>query len=198
MSARAALLAAMLCAALAMVTVGCTGEASTAPSSSSGGYGGGGVFSISSPAFEANGLMPKRHATVAAGGENVSPPYEWRNVPAGTESFAMVVIDEHPIANGWVHWAVAGLPADARGLPAAASRTSMPTSALELRNSFGSAGWGGPQPPVGTGRHEYRATIFALDTADLEISPESSATQLLAAIKGHVLGQASVAGSYSR
>lgn len=134
----------------------------------------------------------------AAGGENISPPYEWRNAPEGTRSFALVVVDEHPMANGWVHWAVFALPAETRRLAAGASGSSMPAGAVELRSTFGSRGWGGPEPPPGSGRHEYKATLYALDITDPGVATDASAAELLRAIEGRVLGQASVSGFFSR
>lgn len=199
MNAHATRLALLLCAVVALAVSGCTGAGEPkVPTGSSGGYGGRAMFSISSPAFEANGLMPKEHAMQAAGGQNVSPPYEWRNTPAGTKSFALVVVDEHPMANGWVHWAVAALPAETRRLAAGASGASIPAGAIELRNTFGSQGWGGPEPPSGSGRHEYKATLYALDIADPGVANGASAAELLRAIEGHVLGQTSVSGFFSR
>lgn len=142
--------------------------------------------------------MPLRFAMEGAGGENVSPPYRWSDAPEATASFVLVVIDAHPVAHGWVHWAVADVPAGESVLPEGASGRAMPSGSVELENTFGFAGWGGPQPPRGTGAHDYRATVYALDTAVLGVRAGSSAADLMRAMEGHVLATASVSGLFER
>ena len=60
-------------------------------------------FVLSSPAFKDGTLMPKKMANNTAGsancvGENISPPLNWANPPAGTKSFALTMVD--PEARG--------------------------------------------------------------------------------------------------
>src|SRR5215470_13215582 len=45
-------------------------------------------------------------------GENVSPPLAWTNVPSGTKSFALLMVDpEGRSGLGVVHWVAYGIPA---------------------------------------------------------------------------------------
>ena len=56
-------------------------------------------------------------------GENKSPALEWKNPPAGTKSFALLVHDPDAPSGGagfW-HWIVYNIPADATSLPEGAS-----------------------------------------------------------------------------
>ena len=49
-------------------------------------------------------------------GENVSPPLAWSNPPAGTKSFALVMVD--PEGRGGlsvIHWVAYGIPASVTG-----------------------------------------------------------------------------------
>ena len=89
----------------------------------------------------------------AAGGQNRSLPFQWHDAPEGTRSFALSIVDPHPVANNWVHWLVIDIPAETGELRGGASGREMPPGARELRNGFGQAGYGGPQPPPGSGDH---------------------------------------------
>lgn len=74
----------------------------------------------------------------------------------------------------------------------------MPKGARELRNTFGFLGYGGPQPPSGLGRHEYRLTMYALDVASLDLPADVSLGAFEKAAAAHSLGTAEVSGFYAR
>lgn len=153
---------------------------------------------LTSPAFANGSGIPAEHASAAAGGRNTSPPLEWNAPPEGTASFALECVDMHPRANRWVHWLVADIPPQATSLPTGASRAAMPPPSRELPNTFGTPGWGGPQPPPGSGAHTYRFTLYALDVPALGVPDRSSAEQFRAALDGHVLAQAALEGTFER
>ena len=85
----------------------------------------------------------------------VSPLLIWSAPPAGTSELALLVTDDD--AGGFVHWAVAGIPAAAGEVGEGAPITG----AVEGRNDFGDPGWSGPCPPAGA-PHTYRFTLYAL------------------------------------
>jgi Raf kinase inhibitor-like YbhB/YbcL family protein len=59
-------------------------------------------------------------------------------------------------------------------------------------------GYDGPCPPWNdTIPHHYVFTLYALDVAECGVSGTFRGADVLAAIKGHVLGQASITGVYS-
>jgi Raf kinase inhibitor-like YbhB/YbcL family protein len=153
---------------------------------------------VNSPAFADGKRIPTEHATTAAGGRNLSIPLEWTNAPEGTQSYAIEVIDLHPLARQWVHWLAVDVPAETTRLEAGASTTAMPPGARELENGFGVRGWGGPQPPRGTGPHEYRATVYALDSPSVELATRASLDEFRAALEPITLGSASVSGTFER
>jgi hypothetical protein len=133
------------------------------------------------------------------GGSNVSIPYAWGDAPAATKSFVLVLADGAPMAHDWVHWAVADIPASSASLPEGASGTdAMPPGARELGNTFGFAGYGGPQPPVGSGAHPYVATLYALDIAHLDLPQAPTAAQLERACTSHTLARATCVGQFGR
>ena len=65
-----------------------------------------------------------------------------------------------------------------------ASGKNMPPGALEMKNSFGDMGYGGPQPPRGTGSHQYVITVFALKDPTLDVKPGASLVRLTERYKG--------------
>ncbi len=153
---------------------------------------------ISSKAFKEMERIPDRHVMPAAGGENVSIPLAWTDPPKGTGSFAVTIVDPHPIANDWIHWMVINIPPHVRSLDEGASGHSMPSGAVELMNSFGKRGYGGPQPPKGTGEHPYVCTIYALNTDNLDFEGKPVLSEFKNAIRGKVLEHRSVTGVFSK
>jgi Raf kinase inhibitor-like YbhB/YbcL family protein len=74
----------------------------------------------------------------------------------------------------------------------------MPPSSAELKNSFGEIGYGGPQPPKGTGDHPYVVTLYALSVEKLELGVNTSLSAFKKAIEGKVIEAASITGMYGR
>ena len=156
------------------------------------------VMKLSSTAFTNGGKIPVSHVMPGAGGQNISLPLEWADAPAGTKSFALSIIDPHPIAHNWVHWLVINLPGDVHALAAGASGKKMPPGALELNNSFGSPGYGGPQPPPGSGDHPYVVTVYALSVPHLDLGRQTTLAAFQQALEGKVLASATITGYFGR
>jgi Raf kinase inhibitor-like YbhB/YbcL family protein len=83
------------------------------------------------------------------------------------------------------------VPADATGLPDAAP----PAGAHDGTNDWGKTGWGGPCPPIGV--HRYFFKLYALDVA-LGDRGAMTKAELEAAMVGHVVGQATLIGTYQK
>ena len=134
------------------------------------------------------------------GGQNISPAVEWADAPGETESFALSIIDRHPIAKNWVHWYVINIPAISREVAERASgiHKALPGDSMELRNSYGDIGYGGPNPPRGSGAHEYEITVYALDIPSLAVGPYATLKDCATAMHGHVLASASVTGTFQQ
>jgi Raf kinase inhibitor-like YbhB/YbcL family protein len=73
---------------------------------------------------------------------------------------------------------------------------SLPDGSQQGKNDFGKVGYGGPCPPPGK-PHHYRFRVFALD-GKLALPARSSASDLERAVKGHVLGEGTLVGTYQR
>jgi Raf kinase inhibitor-like YbhB/YbcL family protein len=133
-------------------------------------------------------------------GSDLAPPLDWSGAPAGTESFALIVDDPDapdPAApkRTFVHWVLYDLPADATSLPEGAKSAELPRGAREGRNDFKRTGYGGPCPPIG--RHRYFFKLYALDTLLGDLGQATKA-QLEGAMKGHILEQTELVGTYEK
>ncbi len=153
---------------------------------------------ISSSAFKDGEKIPIHYVMPAAGGKNISIPLAWKNAPSGTKSFALSIVDPHPVAHDWVHWLVTNIPASVTQLEEGASRKRMPPGSTELKNSFGDIGYGGPQPPRGTGDHPYVITLYALNVPKVDLTLNASLSQFKKAIQGKVIETASLTGKYGQ
>jgi Raf kinase inhibitor-like YbhB/YbcL family protein len=155
------------------------------------------TLSLTSPAFPANGEIPKEYT---CDGKGETPPLQWSGAPDGTKSFALIVDDPDapdPKApkTTWVHWVVYDIPASATALPKAATAKILPAGAREGVNDFKHTGYGGPCPPVG--RHRYFHKLYALDATLGDLGRPTKAA-LERAMQGHILAQAELVGTYQR
>ena len=154
---------------------------------------------LHSSAFEDGKTIPTKYAyTYIPGGKNISIPLSWSGAPAETKSFALAIVDLHPIANNWVHWFVINMPKNVTSLPESASTKHMPSGSKELYNSFGELGFGGPGPPKGSGAHKYEITLYALNVEKLELTDNASLIAFKKAIEGKVVATAKIIGVYER
>lgn len=153
---------------------------------------------ITSAAFKDKGKIPIQYVMSGAGGKNISIPVTWKNVPAGTKSFALSIVDPHPVAQNWVHWLVINIRKEVTVIGEGASGKKMPLGSVELKNSFGDIGYGGPQPPKGTGDHPYLVTVYALNVEKLELGTSPTLSAFKKATEGKVIESASMTGMYGR
>ena len=149
-------------------------------------------FVITSSAFADGAEMPVQYTD---DGQNVSPPLDWSQGPAGTASFALIMYDLD--AGSFTHWVVFNLPPDARGLPEAVPRDeNLSSGALQGKNGGRKIGYFGPSPPKGS-PHRYRFTLYALDTS-LDLAAGAFKAEVLQAMQGHILAQSQLTGIYQR
>ena len=154
---------------------------------------------ISSSAFQEGKPIPGRYAhRGVVGGQNISLPLAWEGEPAETKSFAISIIDLHPVAGSWVHWLVVNIPNNCKSLAEDASGKKMPAGSEELYNSYSTIGYGGPQPPAGSGPHRYEITVYALSSESLDIPANSSLQMFRKIIGGRVVASAKTTGIYER
>ncbi len=153
---------------------------------------------ITTSAFSHGSPMPARYT---GDGADVSPPLAWSGLPEGTIELALICDDpDAPRPEPWVHWVIYKIPASAAGLgegvPPSENLTS-PPGAMQGMNTWPAVGYRGPAPPRGHGTHHYRFHLYALDAA-LPLQPRLTKAQLLEAMRGHILAEAELVGTYQR
>jgi hypothetical protein len=155
------------------------------------------ALSLTSAAFPHQGEIPRQYT---CDGKDRSPPLAWSGIPAGAKSLALIVDDPDAPDPGapkmiWVHWVLYNLPADTAGLPEGVATSALPLGTLEGSNDWGRAGYGGPCPPIG--RHRYFHKLYALDALLPDLGRPTKAV-LEQAMRGHVLAEAQLVGTYQR
>lgn len=155
-------------------------------------------FTVTSSALLDGAALPDDLRCTRSGGDGVSPPLSWENVPADTQAYAIVMQHypngTYPGVNEPSHyWLVWNIPADADGVARGnPSSLGVEGSDKDLR----ATGYTPPCSPAGAGTHEYTIWVYALD-APLANLPEQDDigtgwTDVMAALKGHVLAGDSI------
>ena len=155
-------------------------------------------WTIRSSAFDPGRPIPKRHT---GDGEDLSPALAWSDPPAGTRELALVVDDpDAPTSEPWVHWLLYKIPANvksvAEGIPTART-VAQPAGAVQGLNSWRAVGYRGPAPPPGHGTHHYHFKLYALD-ASVALEAGIDKRALLNGLKGHILAETELIGTYQR
>lgn len=127
-------------------------------------------------------------------GKNISPDLHWANLPAKTQSVAIILSDEDAPGGTFYHWVVFNIPAKTTELAEAIK--TLPSDGLTGKNSWDKSQYNGPCPPKGS-LHHYTFTLYALDEK-LSLSADTDAATLLKTIQGHILGQTTLKMGYSR
>ena len=142
--------------------------------------------------FKPDATVPMSMVATDCGGKNVSPDLSWKDAPAKTKSFALIVHDpDAPRADGFDHWVVYDLPAGTTHLSPGAQIPDGKTGV----NGTGNTGYYGPCPPPGK-THHYVFTLYALDVPSIGASQPLSAADLKAKIASHVLATATLTGTF--
>jgi len=153
---------------------------------------------IQSMAFANGKPIPRRYT---GDGEDLSPPLSWSGVPSLARELALIVDDpDAPSPQPWVHWVIYRIPVTiqslAEGVPAVA-RPKLPAAAVQGKNSWNTVGYRGPAPPKGHGVHRYLIRLYALDKA-LDLPDGIDKPGLLKAMKGHIVAEGELMGTYQR
>ncbi len=136
-------------------------------------------FSITSNDFEEGNEIPKKFGYKF---ENEPPKINYENIPDDAKCSALIMDD--PDAMGavgkvWVHWLF--YKNDSGDI-------------ISGKTDFGEIGYGGPAPP--DKRHTYIFKAYALD-AYLDLKEGYSKQELEDAMKGHIIAEAKLTGTFA-
>lgn len=145
------------------------------------------TLTVSSPSFNANEAIP---AEYTCDGAETTPTLSWSEVPKDTKSVALLVEDPDAPKGTFTHWLVTNIEPNVRTI---GPGTTLPEGAAAAKNDKGKMGYAGPCPPSGT--HHYHFKVFALDKT---IAPPMNRAAFMKEIKGHVLAQGELVGTYSK
>jgi Raf kinase inhibitor-like YbhB/YbcL family protein len=126
---------------------------------------------------------------------DASPALAWATPPAGTQSFALIVVDRDAPLGTFVHWILYDLPADKRELPEGLPKQEqLADGSRQGQNDFDKAGYGGPCPP-GSSTHRYVFALYALDSK-LNLPAGATRKQVENLLRGHILARGELTGRY--
>lgn len=148
------------------------------------------TIEVRSVAFDADSPLP---ISCTVDGVGAPPPLSFHGVPEGARSIAVLCEDpDAPFPEPYLHWLVYGLPGVAEDVDAQsqASYRVGQNSKLEL-------GYTPAAPPPGHGVHHYHFQVFALDVP-VALEAGAGRSDVLEAIKGHVLAWGEIVGTYER
>lgn len=131
-------------------------------------------------------------------GGNKSPALAWENAPEGTKSYALSVYDpDAPTGSGWWHWSVFNIPVEVTSLDAGAMmEVDLPEGIVQLKNDYGSVGFGGACPPPSE-VHRYKFTIYALpEKLELDASVSNALVGFM--VNANQIGSSSITAVYNR
>ena len=141
---------------------------------------------ITSPAFQDHRHVPIPHTCM---GENISPPFDFGDIPEQTKSLVLIVEDRDATPAPWVHWLVYNIPPTTLWVPAG----HIPVRGTEGIANGGTYGYEGPCPKYFTGTHHYHFQLFALDTI-LDLPVNADKPQVIASMQNHVIDSAVLVG----
>ena len=148
-------------------------------------------LSLTSPDFEEGAEIPKKCGYKHG---NVEPELRLEHTPSGTKAIAIVMDDPDAmkaVGKVWVHqimyssWSIGDMTEH---------DSSEFDEMIYGKNDFGELGYGGPAPP--DGRHTYIFKAYALDT-ELDLDEGFSKQELENAMKGHILAEAKLTGTFA-
>lgn len=159
-------------------------------------------------------------------GGNISPAVSWSGAPAGTQSYAVIMVDPDVPAvfddankegkvlpadmprRNFYHWVLVDVPASlttlGKGVEGAGGTAPKPAGkvvhGVRGINNFGAnnGAYDGPCPPWNDERmHHYHIQVFALDVPSLTLSGNFGGEDAMKAMQGHILAQGEVVGLFT-
>jgi Raf kinase inhibitor-like YbhB/YbcL family protein len=137
-----------------------------------------------------------------AGPRAPSPPIVWQDAPAQVKEYVLICEDpDEPFPAPFVHWIAYAIPGNLTELPADIAKSERPHSPTGLKQGLNSAhepGFTGAAPPQGHGVHHYHFQLFGLDAPIYLRKERAELTDVLEAIRGHVIAFGETVGTFER
>jgi len=143
---------------------------------------------ITSSAFRNNESIPKKYT---CDGENINPPLTFNELPLTAKSLVLILDDPDAPGGDFVHWTLWNISPETTEI----GEGSIPSEVKEGVTDFNKTGYGGPCPPSGT--HRYQFKLYALDI-NLELDSNSKKSDIEKAMSGHIIDHALLVGLYER
>jgi Raf kinase inhibitor-like YbhB/YbcL family protein len=158
-------------------------------------------LALTTDAFDDGGIIPNKF-TMAAEGTPVSPKLTWTNVPDGTVSFALLLIDPDTAVmkktDEVLHWMIFNIPGTAHGLPEGVpAQSQLPDGSVQGLNQSKKVGYMGMGAAAVGPYHHYTFELFALDTK-LALGPDATLSDVMKAMDGHILMKGVLVGRFHR
>jgi len=131
--------------------------------------------------FEEGGEIPKQYGYKY---QNEQPSISWHDRPENYKCSAWIMDDPdamEAVGKVWVH-------------DLGYANRDPHQDLVAGKNDFGEIGWGGPAPP--DKRHTYVFKAYVLDV-ELDLKEGYSKQELEDAMKGHILAEAKLTGTYA-
>jgi len=141
---------------------------------------------VTSPAFAEGGTIPQKYT---CDGSDLSPPLTLTSLPPAASSLVLIMEDPDAPRDTWDHWVAFNIPVVA-DIP-----EDVGSLGTDGTNSWDRTGYGGPCPPSGT--HRYFFKVYALD-GGLDLAAGADKAEVLEAMSGHVLAEATLMARYGR
>ena len=138
-------------------------------------------FSITCSDFSEGDEIPKKFGYKF---ENQQPQIDFKNIPEGTKTIALVMDDPDAmsaVGKVWVHWLEYH---DVNDI----------TTTIQGKTDFGEIGYGGPAPP--DKRHTYIFKAYALNM-ELDLKEGYSKKELEDAINSNIISKAKLTGTFT-
>lgn len=140
---------------------------------------------VTSPAFKENESIPAKYT---CDGSNDNPPLDLANIPEAAASLVLIVDDPDAPGGTWLHWLNWNIPITHH-------IREGHKSGIQGINDFKKRGYGGPCPPTGT--HRYQFKVYALNNI-LKIENTANVNDVEKAMSDNIMAFGSLTGIYSR
>lgn len=176
------------------------GTGPATPGGQRGGRGRAQVMTLTTTGWTDGGAIPIKYTQA---GDEVSPPLAWKDAPANTASFVLIVHDLDAATGTGVddvlHWMVWGIPGATTSLPEGVPQGPQLADGMRQISVTGPY-YRGPGAPATGPAHHYVFELFALDTtidvAPVGASPAETRAAVVAAMAGHVRGKGVLTGMF--